>query len=149
MPRLRRSVALFCLLALFSCRKTDNSIPSLIGTWQERETDHGIQFAGSSYRLSFFEDGHFQIRVGIFTDAIDLSNPCANSRIVYAWGSYSVQGNQLTLDGSYCDSSYTTPVVDCRYGARFFEQHTLGGQDGNLILDPEKDEFGRIFLVRE
>jgi hypothetical protein len=143
------AVVCFAILLLGACRKDDNSVPSLVGAWQEQETKGGIQFAGSSYRISFFADGHFDVSIGLFTDALDPRNPCNNPRTQYARGSYTVDGNTLALIGKYCDSSYRQPLPDCRYGENFEQSHTLGGHNGDLILDPEKDQFRRIYLVRQ
>lgn len=143
------SLLLSAIIILPSCKKCDNkdSLPSLPGIWQEHEDVP--QFAGSTYRITFIDDSHFQLRKDLFTDAIDPNNPCGNSRTLYVTGFYTVSGNLLTLRGGFYDSSYSTIVYDCRYGASFEEQHTVSGSRNTLVLDGERGEYYRIVLQRE
>jgi hypothetical protein len=145
--------SILCLLSaavilLPSCNKCDRAtIPSLPGTWQEQE--QVPQFAGSNYRIAFIDGNHFRLRKALITDAIDLNNPCSDSRVLYISGFYTVSGNLLSLNGKYYDSSYTNTVTDCRFGTVFDEQHTLSGGGNTLVFDNERDEYYRIVMQRE
>lgn len=136
------------LIAIASCtKKDDTSVPDLAGTWQERES--GPAFAGSTYWLHFTGDGKFEARISLFTDAISVTDACANPRVQYAFGTYTVVGNVLTMNGVYSDSSFSRAVPDCRLGDSLSVTHTLQGLNGDVILDEEQGEQRRIYMVRQ
>jgi len=147
---MRRTVLVILLSAICfaSCKKDDHTaIPSLPGTWQEKE--QVLQFAGTTHRIFFAEGGLFHLRRTLFTDALEPWNPCGESRYQYMRGTYTIAANRLSLAGKYCDSAYTADVPDCAAGAEFSSSHSMKGNFGQLILDDEKGDYYRIVLNKE
>ena len=138
---------LFTTLSLFfaSCKKSDD-LAALSGTWQE--VHQQPSFAGSTYRITFYEGGSFRLAKSLFNDAIDLSKPCSDNRTQYVRGNYGISGNVLSLSGKFSDSTYATDVPDCAMGADFTEQYNVGGSGDRLILDADQG-YGEKLLDRQ
>ncbi len=131
-----------------SCKKCDDhDLPALAGIWQE--VDEQPDFTGSTNRITFTSDGSFQTKRSLWSDVLELNNPCSGNRTQYVHGTYNVSGSQLILTGKYCDSLFATDKPDCAYGAGISEHYTMSGNDGRLILNVDKNERLRIILERQ
>jgi hypothetical protein len=100
---------------LLSCEKEkgdpviDQS--SLSGTWQEYET--GMSFAGTTYRITFNNDGTFRILYRYFTDALNPTDSCISIHHGYAMGTFSIDRSLISFSGNYCDQNYQLVLPNC------------------------------------
>lgn len=84
------------------------------------------------------------------SDAFEPGNPCSGNRIQYMRGSYVVSDRQLTLDGHYCDSTYTADIPDCALGTTYFNEcFSMSSSDGRLVLNCDGPCNGPIILQRQ
>jgi len=131
-----------------SCKKEEaNELPSLYGTWQETETVP--QFAGMTYRITFKEDGRFELIRTIFTDALDPRTICKPDGIRYIRGRFVVADRELRLSGNYCDNTFSTDTTDCYYGKVFSAYHIMAADGNALVLDSHREAYYRITLHRD
>jgi hypothetical protein len=143
-------LALIGILAFPACNKKDKDLTAknIVGTWQEQET--AGSFAGATCRFTFRSDDSFFAKVVAYTDVIDSSNPCLGNPVSYIKGSFSVAGNQISLDGAYFDSSYLNPSTNCAGMTTYHAQYISIYKGDELILNANApNEWRKIKLYRE
>ena len=132
----RLTLILLCGSLLIGCKKTEdvefNKFAA--GTWQEHET--GVAFAGTTYHISFDEDGTYKLIINYWTDMI-TGDPCTGPHNIYTYGTYSADNGILTLLGHYSDDMFTHIVPYCTKGTDYTESFHFVFSKGKIILNAD------------
>ena len=141
----------FILLVVLSCTKANHINPSsLKGTWQEYETDGS--FAGTNFRISFYEDGNFQMLLVNYTDMLPLdpNDSCMYSHYDYIKGQFSVTGNVLHFTGNYTDKDFQVITPNCQGNTDFENSFVSSLKRNSLVMNVNaSDEWKKIKMKRE
>jgi hypothetical protein len=132
---------------LAGCKKKDNE-KDLTGTWAEKAIT--TKFTGTTHWITFNEDMTFQMKLNHFTDATEPGpTPCSGNRVDYVMGTYSAANNKITFTGKYCDEGFNQYQPNCEGTATFDEMYTTTYQGKDLVLDYEKEDPYKIWLVKQ
>ena len=134
---------------LVSCKKNDD-MPfnkAVAGTWQEQES--GASFAGTTYRITFSEDGTYKLMVDYWTDMI-TGDPCTGPHVIYSYGTYSASNGILTLSGYYSNGTFAYPVPYCNKGTNYADSFHFVFDKGKLVLNSNyANEYAKIKMIKE
>ncbi|MCB0684125.1 MAG: hypothetical protein KDC32_24950 [Saprospiraceae bacterium] len=150
MSALLRLSALLSVCLLFACQKEELYVPGdFVGVWQEEEDPTIIQFAGSNHRFEFTADGAFRLQRQTWTDVILVGEPCEGGQTDFIAGQFSVDGDQLSIEGVYMDQSFTSLLPNCEGESGYSETYDFAFQGDDLLLNPQEPAYLGIRLVRQ
>ncbi len=137
------------VLSIAACKQSENlALPSLSGSWQEKEPEEIYQLEGSTFtQLQLNDDHTFTVIEYKWTDALRADDPCRGIDEYFAFGNYTFTADSIYLEGCYSDKDFTTCIAQCNGEVAFKEayQYTLTGR--TLILQPDAHPMIRRMLV--
>lgn len=143
---------LFVLLAaatlmVTGCKKSDDT-NKIEGEWKEKMIT--TKFAGVVHWISFNKDLGFEMKLSYFTDIAETEPVgCPGNRAAYVKGTYQVTDNKIIFTGNYYDAAFSQQQADCQGGTSFQEQYTFTFKGKDLVLDFEKEDPYKIWLVKQ
>ena len=141
------ALLLMAVAVLFgACKKSVNE-KELEGVWVEKTIT--TKFAGTKHWVQFNADMTFQMRLDHFSDAIDQQVPCPSNRTEHVKGTYSISDNKITFTGNYCDASFSQYIANCSGTESYEETYTTTFKGKDLVLDYEKEDPFKIWLVKQ
>lgn len=141
---------LFILIALSflsaSCKKFDDT--KIDGVWQEKSIVS--KYTGAKYWIRFNADLSFEMKLNHFTDAIDVGQtPCSGNRTDYVKGTYTFSNREIVFNGAYCNATFNQQQANCEGTTTFQTGFTYTFMNGDLVLDFEKADPYKVWLVKE
>lgn len=143
-------ILLFAFGILSSCSKSPEPlVVDLMNCYKEVESDEFIQFAGSNHRFCFEDDNFLHLEISYWTDALNLNDPCPESRVEIIEGTYILGAENLTIEADIIDILVNGESVDCPKGP--FDTTYVVEQNGvdDLILNPDLEGYYQIRLEKE
>jgi hypothetical protein len=140
-----------CFFLYYSCEKIESlelPAPSIVGTWEEQEPDGITQFEGSTWEsLKLNADNTFQITSNSWTDMMIVGDPCNGVDDYFIKGTYTTTPDSIFFQGCYSDSAFSSCDGKCDGQIDFMEGYRYVLMQGNLVINPEKDELIRRVLI--
>ena len=94
----------------------------LAGVWLEQEDTEEVHFTGSTHKFLFEENGEFQLEEDYWTDMLDPDDPCSLNRIDYVEGTFSIRSNQISFEGTFMNSDFTSASANCEGKTKYNTQ---------------------------
>jgi hypothetical protein len=141
---------LFVIIALslfsVSCKKSDNT--KIEGVWQEKSIVS--KYGGTRYWIRFNSDLSFEMKLNHFSDAVTVDPvPCSSNRTDYVKGTYTFSNKEIVFNGSYSDATFNQQQANCEGAATFQTSFTYTFKNEDLVLDFEKTDPYKVWLVKE
>lgn len=135
------------LLVFTGCKK-DVKEKDLEGIWIEKPIT--TKFAGTRHWVQFNSDMTFHLKIEYFTDMVSPDPvPCPGNRTEYIMGNYHITDKTITFTGNYCDASFTQYTSNCAGTESFEEKYSTTFKGKDLVLDYEKEDPYKIWLVKQ
>lgn len=122
---MKKTFLLFAFLLIINCIYGQNTVKSLVGTWQVSTAKTG---SGLLAHYDFFSDGRFKYTFSAYDD---------RSRIIGAEGTYKLIGNKLVL---YIKNRIEIVGGNLVQGGMGFQQEEIVLEGGKTVKVPQSSK---------